>query len=48
MEKFNNIYMLCSCEDKKHIPKEVEQMYFEQYGLRNKKKFFKSIKNTKL
>lgn len=44
MEKFNNIYIYCSCEDGKHIPKEVEVMYYDQYGRTSKKKFFKTVK----
>lgn len=43
MEKFNNIYMYCSCEDKKHIPKEIEKMYYDRYGKPVKKKFFRIL-----
>lgn len=44
MEKLNNIYMVCSCEDKQPIPAEIEKMYFDQYGHKSKKKFFRSIR----
>ncbi len=44
MEKFNNIYVYCSCEEGKHIPKEIETMYFNKYGHPTKKKFYRTVK----
>lgn len=45
MEKFNNIYMYNTCEEERHIPKEIETMYFKKYGRENKRKFFRSLKH---
>ena len=44
MEKFNNIYEWISCEKSKHIPQEVEAMYFDQYGQASKKSFCKLVR----
>ncbi len=44
METLNNIYMMTTVKERKHIPSEIEKMYEEAYGERSLKKFFRVLK----